>query len=116
MTSGQDPPPALDERTLVELVLAMLFGLGLLQVFIDDESVENIDVNGADTAFVTFANGDKLRYGPIAEDDDELVAMVRSAAARLAVGAAIRRSPTRARPSTSRRQPSLAVMAVTESR
>ena len=32
MTSGQDPPPALDERTLVELVLAMLFGLGLLQV------------------------------------------------------------------------------------
>ena len=67
---------------LVELVIAMLFGLGLLQVFIDDESVENIDVNGADTAFVTFANGEKLCFGPIAENDDELVAMVRSAAAR----------------------------------
>ena len=63
-------------------MIAMLFGLGLLQVFIDDESVENIDVNGADTAFVTFANGDKLCFGPIAENDDELVAMVRSAAAR----------------------------------
>jgi Flp pilus assembly CpaF family ATPase len=82
MANGQDPLPKLDERTLVELVLAMLFGLGLLQVFIDDEMVENIDVNGAETAFVTFANGDKLCFGPIAENDDELVAMVRSAAAR----------------------------------
>ncbi len=82
MASGQDPLPTFDERTLVELVLAMLFGLGLLQVFIDDEMVENIDVNGADIAFVTFANGDKLCYGPVAESDDELVAMVRSAAAR----------------------------------
>ncbi len=82
MASGRDPLPPFDEKTLVELVLAMLFGLGLLQVFIDDETVENIDVNGADVAFVTFANGEKLRYGPIAESDDELVAMVRSAAAR----------------------------------
>ena len=79
---GRDPGPTLDERVFVELVIAMLFGLGLLQVFIDDESVENIDVNGADTAFVTFANGEKLCFGPIAESDDELVAMVRSAAAR----------------------------------
>ncbi len=31
---------------------------------------------------MTFANGEKLCYGPIAENDDELVAMVRSAAAR----------------------------------
>ncbi len=82
MASGRDPLPALDVRTLVELVIAMLFGLGLLQVFIDDEMVENIDVNGAEMAFVTFANGEKLCYGPIAENDDELVAMVRSAAAR----------------------------------
>ena len=82
MARGRDPLPALDERMLVELVLAMLFGLGLLQVFIDDDSVENIDVNGAEMAFVTFANGEKLCYGPIAESDDELVAMVRSAAAR----------------------------------
>ncbi len=71
------------ERVIVvELVLAMLFGMGLLQVFIDDENVENIDVNGADVAFVTFANGEKVRYGPIAESDDELVATIRSAAAR----------------------------------
>jgi pilus assembly protein CpaF len=82
LASGQDPAPEYDETTLVELVLAMLFGLGLLQVFIDDEMVENIDVNGAETAFVTFANGDKLCFGPIAENDDELVAMVRSAAVR----------------------------------
>src|ERR1039458_10655699 len=47
-----------------------------------DVVVENIDVNGAEMAFVTFANGEKLWYGPIGENDDELVAMVRSAAAR----------------------------------
>ncbi|MFZ2056855.1 MAG: ATPase, T2SS/T4P/T4SS family [Acidimicrobiales bacterium] len=115
MTSGQDPLPALDERTLVELVLAMLFGLGLLQVFIDDESVENIDVNGADMAFVTFANGDKLRFGPIAENDDELVAMVRSAAARF--GLSERRFDA-AQPELDLRLPDgsrlSAVMAVTE--
>jgi len=115
MTSGQDPLPALDERTLVELVLAMLFGLGLLQVFIDDESVENIDVNGADIAFVTFANGEKLRYGPIAENDDELVAMIRSAAARF--GLSERRFDA-AQPELDLRLPDgsrlSAVMAVTE--
>ena len=82
MATGQDVIPKLDEGTLVELVLSMLFGLGLLQVFIDDVTVENIDVNGAETVFVTFANGDKLCFGPIAENDEELVAMVRSAAAR----------------------------------
>ena len=82
MASGREPSAKLDERTLVELVLAMLFGLGLLQVFVDDETVENIDVNGAETAFVTFANGEKLCFGPVAENDDELVSMVRSAAAR----------------------------------
>jgi type IV secretory pathway ATPase VirB11/archaellum biosynthesis ATPase len=63
-------------------MLAMPLGLGLLQVFIDDESVENIDVNGADMALVTYANREKLRYGPIADNDDELVATIRSAAAR----------------------------------
>jgi len=71
-----------DERTLVELVLAMLFGLGPLQVFIDDETVENIDVNGAEMAFVTFANGKKSRYGPVAASDEELISIIRSAAAR----------------------------------
>ena len=42
MAGGQDPLPKLDETTLVELVLTMLFGLGLLQVLIDDEMVEYI--------------------------------------------------------------------------
>ncbi len=79
---GRDELSSIERVIVVELVLAMLFGMGLLQVFIDDENVENIDVNGADVAFVTFANGEKVSYGPIAESDDELIAMVRSAAAR----------------------------------
>jgi Flp pilus assembly CpaF family ATPase len=115
MTSGQAHRTRHDAATLVELVLAMLFGLGLLQVFIDDQEVENIDVNGADVAFVTFANGEKLCFGPIAENDDELVAMVRSAAARF--GLSERRFDA-AQPELDLRLPDgsrlSAVMAVTE--
>ena len=115
VTAGQAPLARHDEATLVELVLAMLFGLGLLQVFIDDQEVENIDVNGADMAFVTFANGEKLCFGPIAENDDELVAMVRSAAARF--GLSERRFDA-AQPELDLRLPDgsrlSAVMAVTE--
>lgn len=115
MAAGQDPLPPVDETTVVELVLAMLFGLGLLQVFIDDDSVENIDVNGADVAFVTFASGEKTRYGPIAESDDELVSMIRSAAARF--GLSERRFDS-AQPELDLRLPDgsrlSAVMAVTE--
>ncbi len=82
LAGGAEPPPAADERAAVDLVVAMLFGLGVLQLFVDDDSVENIDVNGAARAFVTYSDGTKELVGPVADSDEELVAMVRSAAAR----------------------------------
>lgn len=93
----------------------MLFGLGVLQLFVDDDSVENIDVNGAARAFVTYCDGTKELVGPVADSDEELVAMVRSAAARF--GLAERRFD-HAQPELDLRLPDgsrlSAVMSVTE--
>lgn len=74
-----------EERSLAEAVLDVLFGLGPLQALIDDPSVENIDVNGADRVWVTYADGSKALGPPAAGSDEELVEMVRSVAARLAM-------------------------------
>lgn len=77
--------PALDlgsEQLVRELALAMIFGLGVLQLYIDDPAVENIDVNGHDRAFVTYADGNKELVGAVAGSDEELIAMVRNAAAK----------------------------------
>jgi Flp pilus assembly CpaF family ATPase len=70
------------ERLVRQLALSMLFGLGALQLYIDDASVENIDVNGHERAFVTYADGAKKLVGPVAASDEELVSLVRSAGAR----------------------------------
>lgn len=82
LARGVEPLSGSDEAVVVDLAVAMVFGLGVLQLFVDDPSVENIDVNGAEIAYVTYANGNKEAIGPVAESDDELVAMIRSAAAR----------------------------------
>lgn len=115
LSSGGEPLAVEIEERIVELVLAMLFGLGVLQRFIDDPSVENIDVNGAETAWVTYSDGRKVRVGPVAASDEELVAMVRSGAARF--GLSERRFDA-AQPELDLRLPDgsrlSAVMAVTE--
>ncbi len=74
-----------DERRLVDAVLDELFGLGRLQALIDDPTVENIDVNGCDCVWVTYADGSKVRAEPVADSDDELVGLVRHAAAHLSM-------------------------------
>ena len=71
-----------DERSVAQTVLDALFGLGRLQVLVDDPEIENIDVNGCDRVWVTYADGTKRRVPPVADSDDELVELVRSAAGR----------------------------------
>ncbi|MFZ0170669.1 MAG: ATPase, T2SS/T4P/T4SS family [Acidimicrobiales bacterium] len=82
LASGGNMPAPGQERAVTDLVIAMLFGLGLLQLFVDDPLVENIDVNGAERAYVTYADGRKELVGPVAESDDELIATIRAAGAR----------------------------------
>jgi Flp pilus assembly CpaF family ATPase len=82
ISSGRRPFDAEEELGLAQAVLDALFGLGRLQALIDDPSVENIDVNGCDRVWITFADGSKVSAPPVADSDEELVEMIRSAAAR----------------------------------
>jgi len=71
-----------DELRLARSVLDALFGLGRLQALVDDPEIENIDVNGCDRVWATFADGSKRRMPAIADSDEELIDLVRSAASR----------------------------------
>ena len=72
----------MEEQQLAQAVLDALFGLGRLQALVDDERIENIDVNGCDRVWATFADGSKRLMDPVADSDDELVDLLRSAAGR----------------------------------
>jgi Flp pilus assembly CpaF family ATPase len=108
------PGSAHEEQRLAQAVLDALFGMGGLQALIDDPSIENIDINGCDRVWVTGADGSKRLMPPIAESDDEVIEMVRTAATRF--GLAERRFDL-ARPEVDLRLPDgsrlSAVMAVT---
>ncbi len=73
---------AAQEQQVAQDVLDALFGLGRLQTLVDDERIENIDVNGCDRVWATFADGSKRLMDPVADSDDELVDILRSAAGR----------------------------------
>jgi pilus assembly protein CpaF len=70
----------LEEQHLAQSVLDALFGLGRLQPLVDDDSIENIDINGCDRVWATFADGSKRLMDPVADSDDELVDLLRFAA------------------------------------
>ena len=71
------------EDRVAGLVFAGLFGLGRLQALLDDESVENVAVNGCDEVFVRYVGGRRETYPPVAGSDEELVEMIRLIASRL---------------------------------
>lgn len=72
-----------EESRITDEVLATLFGLGPIERLLADESVENVNVNGCDTVWVHHADGIKRRMEPLVESDDELVTLIRKAAAHL---------------------------------
>lgn len=82
MAAGEAPFDPVEEQQLARDVVDALFGLGPLQALVDDETIENIDVNGCDEVWITGADGTKRRAEAVAANDDELVALIRSAAAR----------------------------------
>ena len=80
--SPADRRSVADDRRVAQQVLDALFGMGRLQALIDDPGIENIDINGCDRVWATFADGSKRLMPPIADSDEELVDLVRSAASR----------------------------------
>ena len=71
---------------LARAVFDALFRLGPLQRLLDDPEVENINANGADEVWLRYSDGRRERAGPIAGSDEELVALLRNAAARVGIG------------------------------
>jgi pilus assembly protein CpaF len=82
VAAGKTPLDAVREQQVTQSVLDALFGLGRLQTLVDDERIENIDVNGCDQVWVTYSDGSKVQMDPVAESDNDLVELVRAAAAR----------------------------------
>lgn len=79
LAAGRDlPDPAFDRR-LVDAVYANIYQAGELQELLEDDQVEDIDINGADEVWVTYADGrGTVRAGPVAATDDDLVELVQN--------------------------------------
>ncbi len=73
LTAGRAPmAPAVQHRT-AQAVHDALFALGRLQPLVDDESVENIEVNGYDNVTLQFGDGSRRPGPPVADSDEELL-------------------------------------------
>jgi pilus assembly protein CpaF len=76
-----------DDR-LATAVHAAMFGAGELQELLDDAAVENININGCDEVWVTYAGeASARRHRPIAATDEDLVAIVQAQAAHAGINA-----------------------------
>lgn len=78
---GRTPPTIEEEEALAAGIHAALFGVGRLQPLLDDAEVENIDINGCDRVFVSYADGHEQVHEPVAESDEELVELIQVLAA-----------------------------------
>ncbi|MBN9327002.1 MAG: CpaF family protein [Cellulomonas sp.] len=79
---GEDPWPVDVELATARAGMAALFGLGRLQPLIDDPDVENIEVDGYDQVWVSYADGRDVRHPPVADSDAELIEALQLLAAR----------------------------------
>jgi len=117
LAAGGELPtdPGYDMR-LILAIDSVMYKAGELQELLDDPDVENIDINGCDEVWVTYADGrGKVRVGAIAATDDDLIQIVQNLAAYASMNA---RPFTRANPELDLRLPDgsrlSAVMAAAE--
>jgi len=78
---GRTPPTAEEEEALAAGIHAALFGVGRLQPLLDDPDVENIDINGCDRVFISYADGREVMGEPVADSDEELIELIQVLAA-----------------------------------
>jgi pilus assembly protein CpaF len=76
ISGGRAALQAEEEEAVAAGVHAALFGVGRLQPLLDDPEIENIDINGCDGVFVSYADGREVPVEPVAESDDELVDLI----------------------------------------
>lgn len=85
--SGRDAWSLPDREAMAQALDNALFGLGRLQPLIDDDTVENIQIAGADRVAVERTNGHLEDVDPVADDDEELIDFLVFLASRSEVNA-----------------------------
>ena len=113
---GELPTDAGYDMRLILAVDSAMYKAGEMQEVLDDPDVENIDINGCDEVWVTYADDrGKVRGRAIAATDDDLIQIVQNLAAYASMNA---RPFTRANPELDLRLPDgsrlSAVMAAAE--
>ena len=80
--AGAPVPSPADREALAQAVYDQRYGLGPLAAYLRDPQVENVDLNGCDQVWVTYATGERVAGPPVAASDEALIAMIRNWAAR----------------------------------
>ena len=80
--SGARVPSPAEREALAQAVYDQRYGLGALAGYLRDPNVENVDVNGCDQVWITYSTGERVAGPPVAASDEELLAMIRTWAAR----------------------------------
>ncbi|GAA1988770.1 hypothetical protein GCM10009718_27940 [Isoptericola halotolerans] len=76
-----------EQQQMAEAVFNALFGLGRLQPYVDDDSVENIIITGAANVWLEKTDGMLVRAEPVADSDAELLDFLSFVASRSEVNA-----------------------------
>lgn len=83
LSSGVSPMDETEEADLVDAVLDKVLGLGRVQPLLADPSIGDIHVRGCAPVWLKLTDGRRTTSAPVVDTDDELVELVRLAAARL---------------------------------
>lgn len=82
-STGRQPLDEAAEDAVMTAVLDRLHGLARLQPLLDDPSIRDIHISGANRVWLTMRDGTKVRGPSVAASDDELVELIATAARRL---------------------------------
>ena len=83
LRAGDGPLDLAEEDEVRHRVVAELTGAGPLELYLTDPDVEEIDVNGAASTWVTYADGRKVDVGALWTSDAELSAFQKRLALRM---------------------------------
>lgn len=70
-----------ETQDLVTALRNRLYGAGSLEALLRDESIEEIDINGAHDVFVDHVNGVRARVAPVFSTNEELIETIQTLAA-----------------------------------
>lgn len=77
LSAGEELPDAEYDARLRAAIFAAIYGAGELQELLEDPLVENIDINGFDEVWVSYAGEDwPRRWRPVAASNEHLVSIV----------------------------------------